>query len=226
MGRKKTIFKFDNVPTSWEDITLEKFIDIQTVYENNDNQVNTLEVIATICNVDIEELKNAPAVIANKLYSAISFINEPISTEPNNEIIINGEKYYIHYENELSFGEYVFVQDILESNPKNYGAILASLCRKENEEFDDDFKLHKFNERFEMFNNQPILKIYPLVTFFLTQWLQSATLMNKYSDQLIDQGKQVINLLMNSQRNGGGKKYSLTLRMRTLRKLENALECI
>lgn len=226
MGRQKTKFVFKDIPTSWNDITLEHFIRIQNAYEESDNNYKSLKVIAAITNTDVNELENAPAIIAEKLYNSISFINQPLNTKPNNEIIINDEKYFIHYENELTFGEYVDVQDIMEANNKNYGAILAVLCRKEKEEYNDDYKLNKFTERMEMFNNQPIINIYPVIGFFLLRWMESPTTMNKYSDLMLDQGKQAINLIENYLENGDGRKYYTNSQMKTLQKLKLALNSI
>lgn len=223
MGRKKTNYTFNNVPKSWEDVTLAHYMKIMEAFKEEDNKLKTL---AAIANVEEKELKEAPVFVGERLMKECSFINTPIDNTPMSQITIDGEVYKMGNEQELKFGEWVDVQTILDENDGNMPVILAILCRKEGERFDNDFKINKLEKRIRMFENQPITKVYPLLTFFLLSAMMSPSIMNEYSNQAKEQASLILKQLENLEGDGDGLGHYTNSQMRTLQKLKQYLNSI
>lgn len=226
MGRKRFNYNF-TVPNGWEEITLEHWTEIQKAYEEDDNTNKDIRILSAILKRPYNEIEQAPTIIIEKLFQSLTFLNEQIDNLPTNEIELNDETYYINYEEELKFGEYVDVQTVIEGSENlNYGAILAILCRKKDETYNEDFKRHILSDRIKMFNEAPITKILPLINFFLILSIHSQKNMNAYLRGLIDQANLTISQLENFQEDGVGKKYFTKSQMKTLQSLKQQLSCI
>nr|DAH91242.1 MAG TPA: hypothetical protein [Bacteriophage sp.] len=65
--------------------------------------------------------------------------------------------------------EYVDANMTLKEDSYNFGQLLAILCRKEEELYDDDFIATRLEERTELFNNASIVKTKPLIDFFINR---------------------------------------------------------
>ena len=219
MARKKKEDIIDlgsiNAPTSWNEISLKKFQDIQSYYKDKDKDVDVRDVVHILCGVDKARLNELPAEFLDIILNKLSFLfEEPKAEEPKNSIIINDEKYFINFMEKLKVGEYVQVDSIIKQDNTNYAAILAVLCRKIDEKFDDDYVANHFDERVKMFESQPITKILPLVAFFLrlSMTLQAPSVLYMHLQQSIDLTAKSIK---NSQKDGGIKAlYMIWLRVR------------
>lgn len=224
MGRKKQNFKI-NIPTKWEEITLNKFIQLQSLYKD-DYKPSFIEIISVLSNVDEKELKEAPALIIEKITDKLEYLSQPISNELNNKIIIDNETYQINYMEELKFGEYVDVNTVLDADRSNFPAILGIICRKEGETYNDDFIAKILPKRIEMFGNQPITNVYPLINFFLTLSQVSESNIQQFSEKLKDHTNRTLTHYINSLENGTGKKHFLNSPMRKLKRLQKSLKSI
>lgn len=224
MARPKTNFNF-KIPTSWDEVTLDTFINLQALYKD-DYKPSFTEIISVLSNIKKEELNNYPALIIEKVMDNLTFLSTPITNETNNTITINGERYIVNTEEELLFGEYVDAQTILDADRSNFKAILGILCRKEDEVYNDVFIAKKLNKRIEMFGQQPITKVYPIISFFLNKWILSPQNMKSYSEKLLDHTNQLVMSIEDSLKNGTGKKSFLNSPMRKLKKLKKSLKYI
>lgn len=224
MGRPKSIFKFDNVPQSWDEITLNKYQKIHKAYIENEKP-NSIEILAIILDMEKEELEKMPATVVTNVYSRLTFLQDKIDDTPSDRIEIDNEIYKVNTEEELKFGEFVDFNTILDEDPYNYAAMIAILCRKENEPYNDDFIANKFKERVEMFNNQPITKIIKIITFFLLCSVISKSNMERYINQMVDMGNNILNNIESSIKSGDGNSYSTNLQkeLETLRKQLNSI---
>ena len=118
----------------------------------------------------------------------------------------------------LKTGEYVAIDTILKSDPHDYISILAVLCRKNGEIYDSKFEAELFEERQKLFAKQPIMKIMPLISFFLSLYILRMTHSQLYSE--VEEGLNLIQQnIDNSENLGVFKRHSLNSQMKKLRKL-------
>jgi hypothetical protein len=213
------------IPTSWDEITLNTFIKLQSLYAN-ENKPSFNEIISVLTNIELNELNEYPYFIIEKLMDKLDYLSQEITDKASNKIEINGETYQINYLEHLKFGEYVDVNTVIDGDKNNFKAILAILCRKEGEIYNDDFIALELNKRMDMFDMQPITKVYPLINFFLTLSMTSEHNMKQYLENLKDLANHTVQHYINSLKSGLGRKRFLNWRMRKLQKLKKSLECI
>lgn len=226
MGKRKPIeiikdYGDWNVPTSWDDITLSQFVDIMRMQDGLEEgqEPSIIDIIAALSGRTKNEVYSLPNEFVETLMAHLLFLNEPLNDIPSGEVRINGERYYINNSQTLRFGEYVDANSVLQSDPYNYSGLLAILCRKEGEKYDDDFVADNLDNRIEMWNNQPITKVYPLVCFFLTLYLSTENYSKAFLTELEQTALQSLQSIEDSVTHGDGRKRSILWRMKTRRKL-------
>ena len=138
---------------NWNNVTTKQYIELLQLY-NKDN-------------LTTGQLTVGIQVILNS--EDLSFINEDIPSEPSNIVELNGEIYKIDYLKDLKTLEYIDANMTLKEDSYNFGQLLAILCRKDNEVYDDDFIANKLDDRIELFNNASIVKTKPLIDFFVNR---------------------------------------------------------
>ena len=213
------------IPTSWDEITLNQFVKLQSLYAN-ENKPSFNEIISVLTNIELNELNEYPYFIIEKLMDKLDYLSQEITDKVSNKIEINGETYQINYLEHLKFGEYVDVNTVIDGDKNNFKAILAILCRKEGEIYNDDFIALELNKRMDMFDMQPITKVYPLINFFLHCNNLSENNMKSYLEMLKDQANRIVTHYINSLKNGDGRKHFLNWRMRKLQKLLKSIKSI
>lgn len=208
-----------NIPTSWDDITLKKFQEINKYYSDKDKYFDVREVIHILADKTIDEVNELPAEFLQVIMEKLSFIEkEPETKEPTNKIEISKETYQINYMEKLKTGEYVSVDNILKADSNDYASILAILCRKEGEIYDSKFEAELFEERKKMFEEQPITKILPIVGFFLNLYILLVTPSQLYS-QVEEELNHIQKSIKTSTEIGVFKKRSLNSQVKKLQKL-------
>ena len=231
--RKERIIAKDfgniTVPTSWEQITLGQFITLMKLQEEeNKEDVSLIDIMAVLTGTDKKYIYSLPSDFANTIMAHLLFLNKPLKEEPKAEVIIDGNLYKINYMEKLKFGEYTDANTVMANDKFDYASLLAILCRREGEIYDDDYIAEHLDERTEMWNNQPITKVYPLVCFFLVL----SALSGKHLQHYMTEGEQAIDQLLthieDSLRNGEHKKFSLSYvkarwKLRKLRKCMSQL---
>lgn len=224
MERKKTKFNI-NMPLGWHEITLEMFQEISKLYDN-DKKPAVIDILSIITNIKKEELEQYPVEILNIIIQQAQYIQSTPTNEVKNEIIIDGEKYFINYENELRFKEFVDAQTLIESNNRDYASLLAILCRKSNELYTDEYIAKEFDKRVEMFNKQPITKILPIVNFFLNYWVVLEKTSKESLTTLKEAAGKYLEHTENSLRSGLGRNVFMKSRMKKLQTLKKQLSYI
>ena len=207
-----------DVPTDWSQISLEQF---QKMEENSD----ITDMIAVLTNHTKDEVMQLPSEITERLLNEMDFLTTPMpQTPPSNKIEIDGQTYQINIMEKLKTGEYVAFDSIVKSDPKNYAAILAVLCRKEGEIYDSKFEAEVFEQREKMFLKAPITKIMPTVAFFLNLWvtLKTPTQLSLV-EELINHTQANIQSLRKS---GDLSALSTASLMRKLKKLRKSIKNI
>lgn len=217
------------VPTSWEQITLGQFVKLMRLQEEeNKEDVSLIDIMAVLTGTDKKYIYSLPSDFANTIMAHLLFLNKPLKEEPKAEVIIDGNLYKINYMEKLKFGEYTDANTVMANDKFDYASLLAILCRREGEIYDDDYIAEHLDERIEMWNNQPITKVYPLVCFFLTLSALSGKHLQHYmtdAEQVIDQS---LTHIEDSLRNGAHKKFSMRYvkarwKLRKLRKCMSQL---
>lgn len=213
------------IPEKWEQVTLGQFERIMSIIkgEEENTSINVVKLLAILTDTDEEYINSLPAEFVESLMARLLFLNDDPTKDSDkmakSQICINGEFYHINYMEQMKFGEYVQVNEVTRANQFDYSSILAILCRKNDEPFDDDFAANQFQKRKEMFSKQPVTDIIPLIAFFLKLYLVSQRHSKAYLKELESQTSQLLKDTENSVINGAGRKRSLSWRMRTLLKL-------
>lgn len=207
------------VPTKWDDVTLEMFQKIEKYYSDNDKKFDVREVLDIFTDHTRDEIDQLPINFTDKLLNELSFLKEqPKYGDASPKIEIDGEEYSINVMEKLKTGEYVAIDTILKSDPHDYISILAVLCRKQGELYDSKFEAELFEERQKLFAKQPVTKIMPLISFFLSLYIVRMTHSLLYSE--VEEGLNLIQQnIDNSENLGVFKRRSLNSQMKKLRKL-------
>ena len=205
-------------------MTLKQFQEVQKFYKDKDRTFNVKEVLHLFTNHSEDDIYALPIQFAEKLLEHMMFMEqEPNWGEPTNKIVIDGEEYKIHFENQLKTGEYVAADAVIKADDTNYAAILGILCRKEGEIYDSKFENEVLPSRIEMFERQPVTKVMPMVAFFLT--LSSLyTLPTQLSIQLEEAVNHIQQNTQNSLKNGDLSALSTLYQTRKLKKLLESIK--
>lgn len=225
MAKKQNKTYEFNIPEKWDDITLNTFIQLQSLY-NEETKPSIQQIISVLSDKTIEEINNTPAIVLNKVIDKLAYLSTDINNTVNNRITIDNTDYIINTTEQLKFGEYVDVQTVMQADKNNLPAILGIICRKEDEVYDDDYIANTLNSRIDMFSKQPITAVQPLINFFLHKWQTSPVVMTQFSENLITYINQLVTHIENSVPDGIGKKLRLSSRMRKLKKLKKSIKSI
>lgn len=214
-------------PTSWNQITLKQYQEIEAFYDNAENKsFDVREVIHILCNKTIDEVNALPVEFLDDIMEKMSFLQTKVTEEePTNTLTINGEKYVVNIQNKLKVGEYVAVDSIIKDDKHNYAAMLAILCRKEGELYDSKFENEILEDRVHMWEQQPITDVLRVISFFLQCYMISVTpiLLSSKIKEAIDHTRKDIET---SHKNGETTKRSMKSAMKKLRKLEKSIKNI
>lgn len=209
------------VPTSWNDVTLKMYQEIERYYEDKDKDFDLREVIHIMTNHTVDEVNSLPLEFLEEIMEKMQFLEaKPEEKEPVNYIIIDGERYTVHTENKLKVGEYIAADTAMKGDKHNYAAFLAILCRKDGEIYDSKFENEVLEDRIKLFEKQPVTNVLAIISFFLSLYitLQMPTLLSSKVMEAINLELKSIKTL---RKNGDLSILStklLTRKLKTLRK--------
>ena len=211
-------------PKSWDELTLKQFQDIERYYDGKDDNFDVRDVLNILTDHSIDEINNLPLDFVDKLLGELTWLKEaPKFGNPNNKIDLNGDKYIVNVQEKLKVGEYVAVDAVIKGDKHNYSGILAVICRKEGEIYDSKFENEVLSDRMKMWENAPVVKVMPLISFFLSCWLLSQKNIQLYSmlEEAINLTRQDIE---NSHKNGDLSRHSMKSLMKKLKKLQKSIK--
>lgn len=212
-----------NIPSKWEEVTLKQFQQILELENKNDN----LAILAIMLNKTKEEVQQMPAKVLTLFIGKLDFFKEEPKVESNNSIEVDGEIYLINVKENLKFGEYCDFNEILQYDRNNYAYMLAILCRKEGEVYDDKFIAEKLNKRKEMFENIPVTEALKTINFFFQKYISLETNTMNYSTALKEEVQSLLaESIKDLRKNGGFIKPSNLRAIMKLRKLQKRLKYI
>lgn len=219
MDNNKIDYGSWTIPSSWDEITLKQFQDIERYYDDKDKKFDAREVLHIFTNKTVDEINALPLELTEILMNKLLFLQEkPKEQEPSNKIKIDGEEYIINVMEKLKTGEYVTVDTIMKGDKYDYASILAVLCRKNGEIYDSKFEAEVFEQRKEMFENQPIMKILPIIGFFLNLYVM-LRIPSQLSLEVEAELNRIQKRIETSERIGVFRKRYLNWRMKRLKKL-------
>lgn len=206
------------VPVSWDDVKLKTFQELEKYYADKDKNFDLREVLHIMIDKDIDYVNSLPINIAEMIMDKMSFLQtSPNVNEQSNKIEIDGETYEVNVMEKMKTGEFVSANRAIESDKYNYAAILAIICRKQGEKYDSKFEAEEFEKRVKMFENTPITKIMPVLSFFLNSYITLETLSLMYSE-VEDAISHIQKNIETSQNVGVLKKHYLKWRTNKLLK--------
>ena len=228
MEKNENIIDFGSitVPTSWNEINLKTYSEIERFYENKDENFDVRQVIHILCGLSEDVINMLPLEFLEIIMDKLTFLqSKPEEKEASNKIVIKGETYQVNVMEKLKVGEYVAVDTVMKGDKHNYAAILAILCRKDGEIYDSRYEAEVLNDRIKMFEEQSIVDILPIVGFFLNCYVASVipTLLSSRIREAIDLTRKDIET---SVKNGEVSRRSMRCAMKKLRKLEKSLDSI
>ena len=214
------------VPTSWNDITLKKFQDIERYYDDKDRQFNVIDVLDILIEKDRDYIMSLPEEFLNIILERLAFLQtKPEEKEPRNWVDIKGERYTVNTQNKLKVGEYVAADTAMKADKYNYAAILAILCRKDGEVYDSKFENEVLEDRIKMFEQVPITNVLAIIGFFLHLYM-TLVIPSQLSSTIREGIDLTRNNIETSHKNGELSKRSMKSLMKKLKKLERSLDNI
>ena len=216
------------VPSSWDDLTLGKFQELERLYDGDENErkFDVRDVLDLMTDRTKDEINELPIEFTDMLLRKMYWLHEqPDFGKPSNKITIDGVQYTVHNENEMKFGEYVALDTALKGDKHNYAAMLAILCRKEGEIFDAKFENEILPSRIEFWKNVSVMKVMPIVSFFLE--LSSMSLQVSQLSSEIQEGiNHILKHIETSKRNGVFSALYTKWQVRKLKKLQKSIKNI
>lgn len=215
------------VPSSWDDLTLGKFQELERLYDGDEERkFDVRDVLDLMTDRTKDEINELPIEFTDSLLRKMYWLHEqPEFGKPSNKITIDGVQYTVHNENEMKFGEYVALDTALKGDKHNYAAMLAILCRKEGEIFDAKFENEVLPSRIEFWKNVSVMKVMPIVSFFLE--LSSMSLQVSQLSLEIQEGiNHILKHIETSKRNGVFSALYTRWQMRKLKKLQKSIKNI
>lgn len=217
------------VPQSWDDLTLGKFQELERLYDGDDDKerkFDVRDVLDLMTDRTKDEINELPIEFTDSLLRKMYWLHEqPDFGKPSNKVTIDGETYTVHNENEMKFGEYVALDTAMKGDKHNYAAMLAILCRKDGEIFDAKFENEILPSRIEFWKNASVMKVMPIVSFFLE--LSSMSLQVSQLSSEIQEGiNHILKHIETSKRNGVFSALYTKWQVRKLKKLQKSIKNI
>ena len=217
------------VPSSWDDLTLGKFQELERLYDGEDDKerkFDVRDVLDLMTDRTKDEINELPIEFTDMLLRKMYWLHEqPDFGKPSNKITIDGVQYTVHTENEMKFGEYVALDTAMKGDKHNYAAMLAILCRKDGEIFDAKFENEILPSRIEFWKNVSVMKVMPIVSFFLE--LSSMSLQVSQLSLEVQEGiNHILKHIETSKRNGVFSALYTKWQVRKLKKLQKSIKNI
>ena len=192
------------VPNSWEDMTLENYIDFFNFQDSNkDREIDDLymiEVFEILSKCD--EVLDIPINELKDLLSELTFLSEIPKLNENKTILIDGNLYGCIDLNRMTTGEYISIKTLMGSEKTVLNGLpkLLAIILRPAEEFVDPetgekkLKVEKFyvdnlTWRAERFKELKVVDVLHWVSFFLTGRKESSTT-TKHSTKKVETKKE------------------------------------
>ena len=165
-----------HVAESWEDVTLLQWQNyVRNASSKEDNSVDIISTLETFSDIPRSVINQMPTDLFESVIGRLKWITEQPDQTPSQSVEINGETYMINVMEKLKVKEYLDLNTVIENDKFNYSMIFAILCRKQGEEYDEEFIANKIRDKLEMFEQMNCVYGMKLIAFFLTCWVELET---------------------------------------------------
>ena len=165
-----------HVAEKWEDVTLLQWQNyVRNASSKEDNSVDIISTLETFSDIPRSVINQMPTDLFESVIGRLKWIKETPDQTPSQSVEISGETYTINVMEKLKVKEYLDLSTVIENDKFNYSMIFAILCRKQGEEYDEEFIADKLPERLEMFEHMNCVDGMKLISFFLTCWVELET---------------------------------------------------
>ena len=146
------------IPTAWEDVTLNEFIELSKLdIDSFDSHIDYyISMLGIFGNDDLNNiLEFVKLTDVADIINQMSFMNTPPRNLDKKEVTIKGEVFrLIKNMNELTVGEYISIETLIEQGKldsiSSIPAILSVILKPIGEQFDSNL----VNARMELFKNE------------------------------------------------------------------------
>ena len=164
------------VAEKWEDVTLLQWQNyVRNASNKEDNSVDIISTLETFSDIPRSVINQMPTDLFESVIGRLKWITEQPDQTPSQSVEISGETYMINVMEKLKVKEYLDLNTVIENDKFNYSMIFAILCRKQGEEYDEEFIADKLPDRLEMFEQMNCVDGMKLIAFFLTCWVELET---------------------------------------------------
>lgn len=170
------------IPTKWSDITIQDYIKLRPVLseENSNEATRIINILCLLSNKKRQEIEQLSIPQYSDLVSKMHFLKEPIPEKIKSNIVkVNKEHYVFSLDpNNILFGEYISVMDILEKakdNPEmiydNMHNLLTVICKPIKKRW-WGYKVKPITNKVvqdtakNFYENMPITDAQPIAVFF------------------------------------------------------------
>ena len=165
-----------HVAEKWEDVTLLQWQNyVRNASSKEDNSVDIISTLETFSDIPRSVINQMPTDLFESVIGRLKWITEQPDQTPTQSVEISGETYTINVMEKLKVKEYLDLNTVIENDKFNYSMIFAILCRKQGEEYDEEFIADKLPDRLEMFEQMNCVDGMKLIAFFLTCWVELET---------------------------------------------------
>lgn len=173
------------MPTSWDEMSLSKYVELAKLEELKENfgmpELYLLKVIEALCGAEQGDLDDLTLDMVNELSREVNYLQEQPVWSNSKHIEIEGQDYVFPEDlNKLTMGEYISIKTLQEQQTTQADLIpwlLSIILRPGKKEYNEEtkkeyWKQDKFNvanleHRRELFLKQPVFNLMGPVTFFL-----------------------------------------------------------
>lgn len=232
MALKKVKLGSYHIAEGWNEVTLKQwsqYVRYISEQEEKEEELDYFKILQLFSDIPKETMLQMPIQLFEDMFKHLEFLNDDISEkEASDRVEIDGETYLINHMESMKVQEYLDMTRSLEADKYNYPMILAILCRKKDETYDDRFIADRLDERIKMYESLTVDKAFPLIAFFFVLRAKYGILSQNSSQ--IPLIKRNLTELVRSIRHWLGIGRFITPSKRkansTLRKLEKSIRCI
>lgn len=165
-----------HVAEKWEDVTLLQWQNyVRNASSKEDNSVDIISTLETFSDIPRSVINQMPTDLFESVVERLKWVTEQPDQTPSASVEISGETYTINVMEKLKVKEYLDLNTVIENDKFNYSMIFAILCRKQGEEYDEEFIADKLPDRLEMFEQLNCVDGMKLIAFFLTCYIELET---------------------------------------------------
>lgn len=215
-----------NIPKSWDEIKLKTYQKLQKYYKSleDKDKIDLIKVVSILSDTSEDDINLLPSKYIDRIFESLSFLNKTPEYEPSNKIIIDNEEYIVNPMEEMKVGEYVDMNIAIDRDQDDFATILAIICRKKGELYDQKYINNEYENRIKIFENTYLSNILPVINFFLSLLKISIYLSPQSMNQLKENLNQYVQHIETSQRNGNTNQQFTFSQKKTLRKLKKLIK--